>query len=75
MSSRYFQDVLKTFWKTKDCYAEDLLKTSSKLLEDQQMFAGQLLFDFKQKFKHAKFEFKNITSGKIQPSKLVYREC
>ena len=73
MSSRYFQDVLKTFWKTKNCYAEDLLKTSSKRLEDQQMFARQLLFDLKQKVKHAKFEFKNITSSKIQPSTFVYR--
>ena len=27
-------------WKTKNCYAEDVLKTSSRRLEDQQMFAG-----------------------------------
>ena len=66
---------MKTFWKTKNCYAEDLLKTSSKRLEDQQMFARQLLFDLKQKVKHAKFEFKNITSSKIQPSTFVCRGC
>ena len=38
-------------WKTKNCYAEDVLKTSSRpvlktslrRLEDQQMFAGRLL--------------------------------
>ena len=44
----YLQDVFKTSWKTKNCYAEDVLKTfsrhvlktSSKRLEDQQMFAG-----------------------------------
>ena len=43
------QDVFKTSWKTKTCYAEDVLKTSSRhvlktflrLLEDQQMFAGK----------------------------------
>ena len=72
MSSRYLQDVLQTFWKTKNYYAEDLWKTSSKRLEDQQMFARQLIFDLKQKVKHAKFEFKNITSGKIHLSTLVY---
>ena len=27
-SSRRLQDVFKTSWKTKNCYAEDLLKTS-----------------------------------------------
>ena len=50
MSSRRFQDVFKTPWKTKNCYAEDVLKTSSRhvlktssrRLEDQQMFAGNL---------------------------------
>ena len=44
------QDVLETSWKTKNCYTEDVLKTSSRhvfkassrRLEDQQMFAGQL---------------------------------
>ena len=42
------EDVLKTSWKTKICYAEDVLKTpskhvlktSSRRLEDQQMFGG-----------------------------------
>ena len=44
----YLQDVLKTSWKTKNYYAEDVLKTSarrvlktsSRLLKDQQMFVG-----------------------------------
>ena len=56
MSSRRLQDVFKTYlqdvfkatWKSKNCYAEDVLKTSSRHvlkassgpLEDQQMFAG-----------------------------------
>ena len=34
------QGVFKTCWKTKNCYAEEVLKTSSRRLEDQQMFAG-----------------------------------
>ena len=42
------QDVFKTSWKTKNCYAEYVLKTSSRHVsktssrrfEDQQMFAG-----------------------------------
>ena len=29
-------------WKTKTSYIEDALKTSSRRLEDQQMFAGIL---------------------------------
>ena len=37
---RRLQDVFKTLWKTKNCYAEDILKTSSRSLQDQQMFAG-----------------------------------
>ena len=45
---RRLQDVLKTSWKTKNYYAEDVLKTfarrvlktSSRLLKDQQMFVG-----------------------------------
>ena len=45
--ARCLQDVLKTSWKTKNCCAEDVLKTSSRhvlktstrRLEDQQMFA------------------------------------
>ena len=44
----YLQDALKTSWKTKNYYAEDVLKTSarhvlktsSRLLKDQQMFVG-----------------------------------
>ena len=46
---RCLQDVIKTSWKTKNCYAEDMLKTSSRhvlktcsrCLEDQQLFAGK----------------------------------
>ena len=34
------QDVFKTSWKTKNCYAEDELKMSSRCLENQQTFAG-----------------------------------
>ena len=40
----YLQDVFKTSWKTKNCYAEDMLKTSSRRLENQQMFAGKYLY-------------------------------
>ena len=44
---KYLQDVFKTSWKTKNCYAEGVLKTSSRhvlktssrRLEGQQMFA------------------------------------
>ena len=50
MSSRRFEDVFKTSWNTKNCYAEDALKTSSRHVlqmssrchEDQQMFAGKI---------------------------------
>ena len=37
------QDVFKTSRKTKNYYAENVLKTSSRRLEDQQMFAGNYL--------------------------------
>ena len=37
MSSRRLQDVLNI----KNCYAEDVFKTSSRRLQDQQMFAGK----------------------------------
>ena len=48
---RRLEDALKTSWKTKNCYAEDVLKTSSRhnlktswrRLEDQQTFAGLIL--------------------------------
>ena len=43
MSPRSLQDIFKTPWKTKNCYAEDMLKTSSRRLEDKQMFAGLAL--------------------------------
>ena len=39
-SSRRLQNIFKTSWKTKDCYAEDVLKTSSRRVQDQKMFAG-----------------------------------
>ena len=38
------QDAFKTSWKTKNCYAEDVLKTCLedvlRRFEDQQMFIG-----------------------------------
>ena len=48
----FLRNVFKTSWKTKNCYAEDVFKTSSRhvletswrRLEDQQMFAGYELF-------------------------------
>ena len=40
MSSRRLQGVFKMSWKTKNCYAEDVLKKSPRRLEDRQMFAG-----------------------------------
>ena len=40
--ARRLEDVLKKSRKTKNCYAEDVLKTSSRRLEDQQMFAGMI---------------------------------
>ena len=50
---RHFQDIFKTSCKAKNCYAEDVLKTSSRdvlktssrCLEDQQMLAGILQFN------------------------------
>ena len=40
------QDVFKVSWKTKNCYAEDVLKTCLedvlRRFEDQQMFPGML---------------------------------
>ena len=48
-TSSRLQDAFKTSWKMKNSYAEDVLKTSSKhvlktfsrRLEDQQIFAGK----------------------------------
>ena len=37
--SRRVEDILKTSWKTKNCYNENLLKTPLRRFEDQQMFA------------------------------------
>ena len=47
---RFLQDVLKTSWKTKSFHAKDVLKkssrhvlnTSSRRLQDQQVFVGSL---------------------------------
>ena len=44
-------DVFKASWKTKNCYAEDVLKTSSRRLQDQQMFAGFIFNHFCSFFK------------------------
>ena len=49
--ARFLQNVFKTSWKTKNCYSQDVLKrssrhalkTSSRRLEDQQIFAGSEL--------------------------------
>ena len=61
-SSRCFKasskDVFKKSWKTKNCCAEDVLKTSSRhvlktssrRLEDQQMFAGSVSYDYAQTY-------------------------
>ena len=43
------QDVFKTSWKTKNCSAEDVLKTSSGRLEGQQMFGGNIFWHRKTK--------------------------
>ena len=39
MQTRH-EEVLKTSWKTKKCYAEDIFKTSKRRLGKQEMFAG-----------------------------------
>ena len=44
--ARCLQDVFKTFWNTKYCYAENLLKMPSRRLEDRQTFAGLILKTF-----------------------------
>ena len=49
--ARCLQDV-KTFWKTKNCYAEDILRSYAKdmswrRLQDQQMFARKYLMSLK----------------------------
>ena len=54
MSLKRLQGVLKTSRKTKNCYAEDLLTTSSRRPEDQQMFTGKIptvLTDFNKKLR------------------------
>ena len=46
LMDNFLPEVFKAFWKTKNCYAEDVLKASSRHLwktsrrrvEDQQMF-------------------------------------
>ena len=42
--ARSLRNVFKTSWKMKSCYTEDVLKTSSRRHEDQQMFAGLWLY-------------------------------
>ena len=67
------QDVFKTSWKTKNCYVEDVLKTSSRYvletssrhLQDQQIFAGILLI-------YGSF-FSNISSYLI--TEILMLEC
>ena len=45
----YLQDAFETSWKSKNCNAEDLLKTPLRRAEDQQMFAGNYSLKFKEK--------------------------
>ena len=53
----HFEFVLKTSWKMKNCYAEDVLKASSRhvlktswrLLENQQMFP-EIILQLQRKF-------------------------
>ena len=64
---RRLEEVFKTSWKTKNQYAEDVLKTSSRHvlktscrpLEDQPIFAGLQVF-----VENGNLSFKTI-SGKI----------
>ena len=66
--ARYLQDVSKTSWKTKNCYAGDLLKTSSRRLEDQQMFGGVFHVDI---FIHFKRSYlRSCLSGKNCPTQI-----
>ena len=37
------EDVLKTYWKTKKCYAEDVLKTSSTRIHQDECLVGMFL--------------------------------
>ena len=46
-SWRRLQDILKTSWKTKNRHAEDVLKTSSRRLQDEQLFTGYIVEQFK----------------------------
>ena len=41
-SLRHFQDVLKTSWKKKKCYAEDVLKPSLDILETNKCLLGEI---------------------------------
>ena len=40
VSARRLEAVLKTSWKTKNCYPETVLKMSSRRLGNHQMFTG-----------------------------------
>ena len=73
---RRLEGVFKTSWKTKNCYAEDVLKTSSRhvfktswrRLEDQQMFAGLLLVTIR---RLNKFKLEDMWPFKIDWFKLA----
>ena len=81
---RRFQDVFKTSWKKKTCYAEDFLKTSwrhvvktsSRRLQDQQMFAGNWSNRIINVVKCRSFGIKNVNSiaEQIQPKLYLNNE-
>ena len=51
--ARRLQDVFKMSWKTKNCYTQDVLRTSLSRLENQQMFVRFLLPSFLYFFKNS----------------------
>ena len=57
----FLQDVFKTSWKAKNCYAEDVLKTPSRRLQDQQMFAGLLNKNINFDKNEAESKMENLT--------------
>ena len=46
MSSRRLEDVLKTSWETKKCYIEDVFKTSSSCLHQDECFLRNDVIEF-----------------------------
>ena len=46
-SWKRLEDVLKTSWKKKNCYVENVFETSSRRLGKQEMFAGKVNIDIK----------------------------